>query len=277
LTTEQQWRLLRTGKRNGAENMAIDEAILIAGGEGKAPPTIRFYGWEPPTLSIGYFQRAAREVDLERLKRRGLGFVRRPTGGRAVLHDQELTYSVIVAENVPGMPSSVIQSYRVISTGLLEGFRLLGLAAEMVSLEGKSAQSGSPDSAACFDSPSWYELVVEGRKVAGSAQTRQRGMILQHGSILLDLDVDLLFDVLRFPSERVKERMKRTFLGKAAAINQLRRSPVTLEEAEKAFAEGFARGLGVRLVEGELTPYEQKLAEELVRNRYAADEWNMRR
>ena len=277
MTTEQQWRLLRTGKRSGAENMAIDEAILIAGGEGKAPPTIRFYGWDPPTLSIGYFQRASREVDLARLKERGLGFVRRPTGGRAVLHDQELTYSVIVAEDVPGMPSSVIQSYRVISTGLLEGFRLLGLAAEMVSLEGKSAQSGSPDSAACFDSPSWYELVVEGRKVAGSAQTRQRGMILQHGSILLDMDVELLFDVLRFPSERVKERMKRTFLGKAAAINQLRRSPVTLKEAEEAFAEGFARGLGVRLVVGELTPYEQKLAKELAENRYAADEWNMRR
>ncbi len=275
--TEQVWRLLRTGKRSGAENMAIDEAILIAGGEGKVPPTIRFYGWEPPTLSIGYFQRAAREVDLERLRERGVGLVRRPTGGRAVLHDKELTYSVIAPENLPGMPSSVIQSYRLISTGLLEGFRRLGLSAEMVSLEEPAARNGSPDSAACFDSPSWYELVVEGRKVAGSAQTRQRGMILQHGSILLDLDADLLFDVLKFPSERVKERMKRTFLGKAVAINQLRPSPVSLEEAERAFAEGFVRGLDIRLLEGDLTPYEQELAEELVRNRYATDEWNMRR
>ena len=151
--TEQVWRLLRTGKRSGAENMAIDEAILIAGGEGKVPPTIRFYGWEPPTLSIGYFQRAAREVDLERLRERGVGLVRRPTGGRAVLHDKELTYSVIAPENLPGMPSSVIQSYRLISTGLLEGFRRLGLSAEMVSLEEPAARNGSPDSAACFDSP----------------------------------------------------------------------------------------------------------------------------
>ncbi|OYD09997.1 octanoyltransferase [Paludifilum halophilum] len=274
-----QWRLLHTGLKNSAENMAIDEAILVAHSEGKVPPTIRFYGWDPSTLSIGYFQKVRKEVDMDRLQERGLGFVRRPTGGRAVLHDQEVTYSVIVAEDYPDMPTSVTQSYRVISTGLLEGFRRLNLKAEMVPMESEEekARYASMGSAACFDSPSNYELVVEGRKVAGSAQTRQKGVILQHGSILLDLDVELLFDVLRFPSERVKERMKRGFLQKAVAINQLRETPVAVEEAVDAFTHGFAKGMGIRLVSGELTSYEEELAERLVQERYGTEAWNLKK
>ncbi|MBN2909920.1 lipoate--protein ligase family protein [Polycladomyces sp. WAk] len=276
---ENTWRLLWTGYQNAAKNMAVDEAILIAHSEGKAPPTIRFYGWNPPTLSIGYFQRVEKEVDLEQLRKHGLGFVRRPTGGRAVLHDRELTYSIIVSESYPGIPRSVTQSYRVISNGLLEGFRQLGLQADMVSLADESEKEhfASMGSAACFDSPSWYELVVEGRKVAGSAQTRQRGVILQHGSILLDLDADLLFDVLRFPSDRVKERMKAGFLEKAVAINQLRDTPVMMEEALEAFTRGFEKGMGLRLSPGELSAYEETLVQQLVETRYGRDEWNLKR
>ncbi|MFD1408180.1 biotin/lipoate A/B protein ligase family protein [Kroppenstedtia eburnea] len=277
--TANNWRLLHTGNRSSAENMAIDEAILTSVSEGEAPPTLRFYGWEPATLSIGYFQKVEKEVNRDRLRAKGLGLVRRPTGGRAVLHDREVTYSVILAEDYPGMPTSVTDSYRVISTGLLEGFRELDLQAEMVPLETEEekAQYASLGSAACFDSPSNYELVVEGRKVAGSAQTRQRGVILQHGSILLDLDVDLLFDVLRFPSERVKERMKRGFLNKAVAINQLRPEPVSFDEAVKAMTRGFEKGLQIRLEPGELTPREQELAQELVSSRYGRDEWNFKK
>jgi lipoyl(octanoyl) transferase len=276
---EKTWRLLWTGYRSAAENMAVDEAILIAHSEGKVPPTIRFYGWNPPTLSIGYFQRVEKEVDLERLRKRGLDFVRRPTGGRAVLHDRELTYSIIVSESYPGMPRSVTQSYRVISNGLLEGFRQLGLQAEMVSLadEAEKERYASMGSAACFDSPSWYELVVEGRKVAGSAQTRQRGVILQHGSILLDLDAELLFDVLRLPSDRVKERMKDVFLKKAVAVNQLREIPVTMEEALEAFTRGFEKGMDIQLSPGELSAYEKTLVRQLVETRYSRDEWNLKR
>ena len=177
------------------------------------------------------------------------------------------------------MPTSVTDSYRVISTGLLEGFRELGLQAEMVPLETEEekVQYASLGSAACFDSPSNYELVVEGRKVAGSAQTRQRGVILQHGSILLDLDVDLLFDVLRFPSERVKERVKRGFLNKAVAINQLRQHPVSFDEAVLAMTRGVEKGLQIRLEPGELTPQEQELAQQLVSSRYGRDEWNFKK
>jgi lipoate-protein ligase A len=259
--------------------MAVDEAILNAHSRGLVPPTIRFFGWDPPTLSIGYFQRAAKEVEFEALKEKGLGFVRRPTGGRAVLHDQELTYSVIVSESHPMMPTSVNESYRVLSMGLLEGFRVLGFQAEMVSLadEEEKKKYESMGSAACFDSPSWYELVVEGRKVVGSAQVRQQHTILQHGSILLDLDADLLFSVLTFPSDRVRERMMATFKERAVSIKDFSGRTVTYDEAVDAFAKGFARGLGVNLEAAELTEYERELAKQLVQEKYGTDSWNFKK
>lgn len=278
------WRFIRSGDCSPADNMAIDEAMLIAHSEGKAPPTVRFYGWRPATLSIGYFQRAEDEVDFSEIRRQGIGFVRRPTGGRAVLHDRELTYSMIVSEEYPDMPTTVNEAYRVLSEGLVHGFRRLGLKAEMVNLgapEEKAKYTSTAGSAACFDSPSWYELVVEGRKIAGSAQTRSRGVILQHGSILLEMDVDQLFSLLRFSNERVRERLKTSFHSKAVAIGDICRSmgrePVIREQAEQAFRDGIAEGLGVKLVDGDLSDYERQLAEQLSRDKYGHDEWNLRR
>lgn len=275
----EQWRFIMSDAMSPDMNMAIDEAILTAHSEGKVPPTVRFYTWNPPTLSIGYFQKAQKEIDTGQVERHGIGFVRRPTGGRAVLHDKELTYSVIVSEKHPQMPSGVTEAYKVISLGLLHGFQALNLQAEMVSLasEEEKEKYSSPGSSACFDSPSWYELVVEGRKVAGSAQTRQKGVILQHGSILLDMDVELLFSLLRFPSERVKERMMESFRQKAVTINDVSPTPVSLQEAIAAFRKGFASGLGVELVEQKLTDEEWELAEQLAKERYATHEWNFRR
>ncbi|MFB9753266.1 biotin/lipoate A/B protein ligase family protein [Paenibacillus hodogayensis] len=282
--TEQVWRFIRSGAGTPADNMAIDEAMLIAHSEGKTPPTVRFYGWNPATLSIGYFQKAEDEIALDELERQGVGFVRRPTGGRAVLHDRELTYSMIVSEEYPDMPSTVNEAYRVLSEGLVHGFRHLGLRAEMVNLgssEEKAKYTSTAGSAACFDSPSWYELVVEGRKIAGSAQTRSRGVILQHGSILLEMDVEQLFSLLRFSNERVKERLKQSFHTKAVSIGDICRGmgkgPVTYAEAEAAFHAGIGEGLNVRLVEGELTAYEKELAVSLAADKYGSDDWNLRR
>ncbi|WP_284640826.1 lipoate--protein ligase family protein [Paenibacillus silviterrae] len=280
---EEVWRLVDSGACSPAYNMALDEAILTAHSEGLVPPTVRFYGWSPASLSIGYFQKAEGEVDLERVEREGLGFVRRPTGGRAVLHDRELTYSIIVAESYPGIPRGVTEAYRVLSEGLLLGFRHLGLDAAMVSLasEEEQRQYASMGSAACFDSPSWYELVVEGRKVAGSAQTRQKGVVLQHGSILLELDVEQLFGLLRFPSERVMERMKQQFVKKAVAINDilrdLGRPAVELDQVKESFERGLAEGLNVRFEREDPTSYEVELAEQLTAEKYGHAEWNLRR
>ncbi|EWH21154.1 lipoate--protein ligase family protein [Bacillus haynesii] len=273
------WRFIDSGRQDPAFNMALDEALLYWHSENKIPPTIRFYGWNPPTLSVGYFQNIEKEINLDAVKKHGLGFVRRPTGGRGVLHDQELTYSVIVSEEHPEMPKTVTEAYRVISEGILEGFRELGLDAYFaIPRTEKEKQSlKNPRSSVCFDAPSWYELVVEGRKVAGSAQTRQKGVILQHGSILLDLDEDKLFDLFIYKNDRLRERMQRNFKQKAVAINELTKDKVTIEEASEAFKKGFEKGLNIHLEPYELTEEETEFVADLAKTKYAADEWNYRR
>ncbi len=268
------WRFLPYDAYTAAENMAIDQVIMDLMSKKKVPPTLRFYGWKVPTLSIGYFQKAKKEVNLPYIKENNLGFVRRMTGGRAVLHDDELTYSVIVPEDDPIMPKTVSESYRVISQGLLEGFKALGLDA---CLSNPLKTRKENQSAACFDSPSDFELVIEGKKVAGSAQTRQRGVVLQHGSILLDLDEDLLFSLLLFPSKRVRERLKRQFSQKAVAINRILPKTVSLDEVIDAFQQGFQKGMGITLETGELTSEEKTRVQECLKERYETDEWNLRR
>ncbi|WP_046173817.1 lipoate--protein ligase family protein [Domibacillus indicus] len=277
--TKETWAFFDTGNQSAAYNMAVDEALLEWHSRGAIPPVVRFYGWEPAALSIGYFQKAEKEVDFETVKKLGLGFVRRPTGGRGVLHDQELTYSVIVSEEHPEMPAGVTEAYRVISEGVLQGFRTLGLAAEFAvpRTEEEKASLKNPRSSVCFDAPSWYELVVEGRKVAGSAQTRQKGVILQHGSILLDIDEDKLFSLFHYPSDRVKDRMKRAFRDKAVAINALRPERVTLDEARTAFKKGFEDGLNIHFEPLVLTGEQKSQIAKIQRERYESDEWNFRR
>lgn len=273
------WRFIDSGNCSPSYNMALDEALLDWHSEGKIPPTIRFYGWDPATLSIGYFQKVEKEINLDAVKEHGLGFVRRPTGGRGVLHEHELTYSVIVSEEHPEMPKTVTEAYRVISEGILKGFQGLGLEAYFAVPKTAEEREGlkNPRSAVCFDAPSWYELVVEGRKVAGSAQTRQKGVILQHGSILLDLDEDKLFSLFNYPSDRVKERMQRAFKSKAVAMNEISSESVTMDMAKEAFKKGFEEGLNIHLDPYELSEEETQYVVDLAKSRYESDDWNFKR
>ncbi|MFL6561312.1 MAG: biotin/lipoate A/B protein ligase family protein, partial [Bacillus sp. (in: firmicutes)] len=262
------WRFIDTGNSSPSFNMALDEALLDWHSEGKFPPVIRFYGWDPATLSVGYFQKVEKEIDMEAVNAHQLGFVRRPTGGRGVLHEHELTYSVIVSEEHPEMPNSVTEAYRVISEGILKGFHHLGLEAYFAvpkTAEERDALK-NPRSAVCFDAPSWYELVVEGRKVAGSAQTRQKGVILQHGSILLDLDEEKLFSLFKYSNDRVKERMKKAFKDKAVAINNISPRRISLEEAKEAYYKGFAEGLNIELETYQLTDEELAYVEKIAKD-----------
>lgn len=273
------WLFIDSGNQSPAYNMALDEKLLQWHSEGQIPPVIRFYGWNPPTLSVGYFQKAKKDIDMEAVEKHGVGFVRRPTGGRAVLHDQELTYSIIVSEEHPEMPETVTEAYRVLSEGILQGFLKLGLDAYFSVPKTKEEEDSlkNPRSANCFDASSWYELVVEDRKIAGSAQTRQRGVILQHGSIILDLDEDKLFDLFKYPSERVRERMQKAFKNKAVAINELTDTPFTLDDLREAFKEGFADGLNAGLEEYQLTTAQEQEVQKLAAERYQTEEWNFRR
>ncbi|MGE7601252.1 lipoate--protein ligase family protein [Peribacillus sp. NPDC097675] len=276
---KEKWGFIDSGNCSAAYNMAMDEALLNWQSNGEIPPIIRFYGWKPATLSIGYFQKAEAEIDLAEVKRQGLGFVRRPTGGRAVLHEHELTYSVILPESYPGMPNTVTEAYRVISEGILIGFRNLGLDAyfSVPETEQEKALLKSPKSSVCFDAPSWYELVVEGRKVAGSAQTRQKGVILQHGAILLELDEDKLFSVFKFSDERKKEKMKNNLKNKAVAINDLAGRKISILEAKQAFEKGFAEGLSIELEPFELNGQQLQEVKDIAKNKYESDDWNFLR
>lgn len=274
----ERWNFINTGSRDPYYNMAFDEALLNFVARGEIDPVIRFYTWDPATLSIGYFQRLTKEIDIAKVKEKGYGLVRRQTGGRGVLHDKELTYSVIVPESHPNMPSTVTEAYRVISEGLLEGFKYLGFDASFAIPRSKEEREKlkQPRSSVCFDAPSWYELVVEGRKIAGSAQVRQKGVILQHGSLLQDVDIDDLFDMFIFKNERLKDKMKQAFVEKAVAINDISNRHITIEEMEEAFEIGFKKGLNIDFKPLELTEQQQQEVLELV-EKYKSDEWNYRK
>lgn len=273
------WHYIHSGKCTASFNMALDEALLEWHSQGEIGPVLRFYEWAPATLSIGYFQSVEKEIDMAQVERHGLGFVRRPTGGRGVLHEHELTYSVIVTEDYPNMPESVTEAYRVISGGLLEGFRNLGLEASFSIPQTKAAQESlkKPKTAVCFDTPSWYELVVEGKKVAGSAQTRQKGVILQHGAILLRLDEEKLVSLFKFTSEEQRERMKRGLGDKAVAIDRLAGREVSAREAAEAFSKGFEKALQIQLVPYELSESQLQYVKEIEKQKYGNDDWTFRK
>ncbi|HII1484108.1 TPA: lipoate--protein ligase family protein [Staphylococcus aureus] len=272
------WNFINTGSKDPYYNMAMDEALLNFVSRGEIDPVIRFYTWNPATLSIGYFQRLQKEIDIDKVKEKGFGLVRRQTGGRGVLHDKELTYSVIVPESHPNMPSTVTEAYRVISQGLLEGFKNLGFDTYFAvpKTPEEPQKLKQPRSSVCFDAPSWYELVVEGRKIAGSAQTRQKGVILQHGSILQDIDIDELFDMFIYKNERLKLKMKEAFVEKAVAINDISDEHITISQMEEAFEKGFKKGLNIELKPLELTEAQLAEVEELT-EKYRSDEWMFRK
>ena len=272
------WNFINTGSKNPYYNMAMDEALLNFVSRGEIDPVIRFYTWNPATLSIGYFQRLQKEIDIDKVKEKGYGLVRRQTGGRGVLHDKELTYSVIVPESHPNMPSTVTEAYKIISQGLLEGFKNLGFETYFAIPRSKEERDKlkQPRSSVCFDAPSWYELVVEGRKIAGSAQTRQKGVILQHGSILQDIDIDDLFDMFKFKNERLKAKMKENFVQKAVAINDISNQHITLNEMENAFEAGFKKGLNIDFKPLELTEKQLEEVQEL-EDKYRSEGWMYRK
>lgn len=269
------WRIINSGIATAATNMAIDEAILLAHSAGKVPPTLRFYGWQPAAVSLGYFQRAMSEIDLERCKERNVDVVRRLTGGRAVLHDAELTYSIVVQEEYPLIPKTITASYRYFSEGLLAGLETLGIEAKMtVPIAAYGQRKKQPTSAACFDAPSHYEVTVHGRKLVGSAQVRKNGVILQHGSVLLRFSAEQFVELLRMSSAEKREETTQMLKGRATSIEEVLGRTVSWQEVYEPMPEAFATALGITLVSGELTAEEQVTSAELAATKYSQDYWN---
>ncbi len=258
------WRLVLSGAADGATNMAVDEAILEAVSAGEVPPTLRFYTWDPPCLSLGYAQSLEREVDLERCREDGIHWVRRPTGGRAILHVDEVTYSVALPRGDPRVQGDVVESYRRLSEGLLAGFRLLGLAVVQATPQAPPGREGSP---ACFDRPSHYEITCQGRKLVGSAQVRRQGGVLQHGAIPLRGDVARIVRYLRLP-EGERDALRAALRARAITLSEALGHDPGEAAVVAALAEGFAQALDVRLVPGDLTEGERQRAARLRAERY---------
>ncbi len=236
-------------------SMAIDEALLKLNAEGKSPNTIRFWRWLPSTISIGCFQSVEREVDLEVAKRYGVDVVRRITGGGAVFHDHdgELTYSVVCKQS--DAPDDIIESYRLICGGLVHGFERLGLRAEFKPVN---------------------DVLGNGKKISGSAQTRRWGSVLQHGTVLIAPDVRRMFELLRVTPEKISDKFIASVFERVTTVErELGRKP-SFEEVREAMSKGFEKSLDVKLSEGELTSDELKLAAEL-EPKYASDKWLRKR
>jgi lipoate-protein ligase A len=265
------WRLIVDGEADGATNMAVDEAILSAVIEGASPPTLRFFAWSPPCLSLGRNQPLA-DVDRQACRAAGVDLVRRPTGGRAILHTDELTYSVALLQTDPRAAGDILTSYCCLSEGLLAGLRRLGLEAAQTAGNGKAP---SDPSAVCFEVPSSYEITVGARKLVGSAQWRMRGGLLQHGTLPLQGDIGRILAYLAF-SEAERQAQQRALHVRATTLENALARQVPFAEAAQAMADGFAQALNVTLVPGALTPHEHALAAELRHERYGSEAWSAR-
>jgi len=239
MSTSRVWRFIDSGAALAAVNMALDEELLAKAATEDVLPVLRFYAWDPAAVSIGRFQKKQTAVNEDACKKLGIDIVRRITGGRAVLHHNELTYSIISRTDNTLFPNSVLGTYKVIAGGLLAGLNLLGISAEMVSRSGRHAGlvNRNSDDHACFSSPSWYEILANGRKIVGSAQRRMSTAFLQQGSILIDYDPALEAQVI--PGN-----------GAADVVTSIQRElgrEVSSDEVKQAFRKGFAQALGMEL------------------------------
>lgn len=251
------WRFIPLDTRNGYWNMALDEAILNAVIGGKSQNTVRFYRWKPSAASIGRNQSLSAEVDMEFAKQKGFNVVRRITGGGAVFHDNhgEITYSIVCPikflEDLNAI--KVLDQFEIITQGIVTGLNNYGL----------KPKKGIVHCPAIF---------LNGKKFSGNAQVRKRAHILQHGTILLDIDPELMYSVLKAPEHIGKSRMVRSVRAKCIGIkDQLQEFDE--EQFLKALKLGFENTLGIRLEEGYFSDYELKTAERLVEEKYSNMDW----
>jgi lipoate-protein ligase A len=268
------WRLIHTPDLPGTENMALDHALLENVAEQRSRPVLRLYSWQPFCLSIGYAQPIA-DVDQEALARRGWDLVRRPTGGRAILHGDELTYSVIGPATNQHLRGGVLESYRCLSQGLVEALKNLGLSPAVApdSARLNEVQRANP---ICFEVPSAYEITAGGKKLIGSAQTRRLGAVLQHGTIPLTGDITRVCQVLSYPSEPDRQAASTTLPDRATTLSQVLGRPVGRQEAATAVAAGFSTALGLFIEPDELSAAEIARGHELASTLYSQAHWTKR-
>ena len=267
------WRVIENSPTRGAWNMAVDEAILESVTTGAALPTLRLYAWEPACLSLGVAQPFA-EVDEDALAAHGWDVVRRPTGGRAILHTDELTYAVIAPVSEPRLRGKILESYLRLSQALLRALEILELSPE--ANEKPPENDSKSFNPVCFEVPSNYEITVNGKKLIGSAQARRNEGVLQHGTLPLTGDLTRIITALKFKDAQAQESAKQRLLDHATTVERsLGRAP-TWQQAAEAYKAAFSEVLNLTLVPGSLSPQEEARAAELMAEKYAHPSWTER-
>lgn len=263
---KKQWRLIIDNSKSGAFNMATDHALLESLSADDAP-ILRFYQWQPPCLSLGYFQNE-KEINQQKCSELAIDLVRRPTGGRAVLHKDELTYAVIMPQNY--LESNLLKTYRVLSTALVKGLSYLNVNSE---ISAEKRRIGG-DSLACFDAPGSSEIMVEGRKFIGSAQTRRGNNCLQHGSIPIYNNNSLLAQLL-YNDEIAQKRLVKILDQKAIALTDLTGIKARYQDHQQlvndlinALIKGFQQQLALNFYQQDLTAKEERLIVNMQQQRY---------
>jgi lipoate-protein ligase A len=251
------WRLLNTGHHNGFYNMGLDEAILESVSQGRNLPTLRLYGWSPAAVSVGYFQGLREEVDLEACIRHGVDVVRRISGGGAVFHQEELTYSIIIPIDHPLGGRDIGESYTRLCAGIVLALEILGVSARFVPIN---------------------DIIAGDRKISGNAQTRRLGCILQHGTILLENNVDLMFELLKVPQEKIRGKLIDDVKKRVTSLRTLLGRPLSFDRTAEALAEGFCRALNLRFSgPSSPDPVEEERARELAADKFASPSWLYKR
>ena len=240
-----QIRVLETGCNPGAWNMALDEALLTNSADHDTP-ILRIYGWQPPCVSIGYFQSMEEEVDVLKCSNMGVDVVRRITGGGAVLHEFELTYTFITKN----YPANILESYELICEPVVLCMNRLGYNAKYVPLN---------------------DIVVDNKKISGNAQTRKNNTLLQHGTILLAVDIEKMFTTLKVPSEKIKDKMINDVKARVTGINR------SFEEVASNLKESFAEIFGAQIITYTLSSKEKKDTEKFIIEKYSSRQWNWRK
>ena len=236
--------------------MAIDKAVLVASSKDLVPPTVRFYTWTPPAISIGYFQSLSDEVDLEACKNLGVQYVRRITGGGAVFHEKELTYSIVIPEANPKVPKNILESYRRICGAVIKGLKHLWIESKYAPIN---------------------DIVVNNKKISGSAQTRKLKTVLQHGTVLMDVDVDKMFKLLKVPDEKIKDKLIADVKQRVTSIKHVSGNNVSFSDAADAMKTGFEEEFGIELADGVLNKEEINLTKKFERECFSTNEWNYKR
>jgi len=267
-----EWRLVLSGLQSGPINMACDEAILESVAAGQSPPTLRFYGWHPACMSLG-FRQSWRVLDVDYCRSVGWDIVRRPTGGRAILHIDELTYSVCAPIGEPRVKGGVLESYQRLSEAILAGLRELGLEPAKANIDPSIVRNDGP---ACFDVPSNYEITVHGHKLVGSAQVRKQGVVLQHGTLPLFGDISRIVEALVFESEDQRKELIEQLKRRAITLESSLGRPLPFKEVAGKMRRGFEQALNLSFSEDDVSLREQERTEELIATKYGNDDWTRR-